>query len=140
MTENLVHRDKRGGHAGGGLKEAPPRHPLPLRKGAAQLLQPRLDRALLLGLAHRQVLIARHDLGRHRRRKRRGFRRQQLVQLGIAEKFHVSSPRGCGLRKTPCAWPRSRGDGSATAGLPASFKKPAAADDFAPARWRNATL
>src|SRR5229473_488840 len=44
-----------------------------------------LDRALLFGLRDRKVLVARDDLGRDRRRKRRSLGRQQLVQLFIAQ-------------------------------------------------------
>ena len=94
MSEHLVHRDERCGHARGRLKEAPARQAMPFRQLVAHLLQPRLDLALLLGLRHRQVLLARHDLRRHRRGKRGGLGRQQVCQIFICQELHWALPQG----------------------------------------------
>ncbi len=68
-AKDLVHDQERGGHAGCGLKEPPARQALPPGEPVAQFLEPRFDLALLLGLRHRHVFVARHDLRRHRRRE-----------------------------------------------------------------------
>jgi len=80
-AEHLVHRDERGRHAGGSLEEAPARQALVAGEPVAQILEPGLDLALLGALPDRHVLVARHDLRRHRRRKRRRLGRLQFAQF-----------------------------------------------------------
>jgi len=82
-AEHLVHRDKRGRHSRRCLKEAPAGHTLPPGEPVAQLFEPGFDLALLGALRHRHILVARHDLGRHRRRERRRLGRLQFAQLLI---------------------------------------------------------
>src|SRR5205807_334441 len=87
--EDLVHHQEGGGHPGGCLKEPSARQTLPPGEPIAQLLEPRFDLALLSGLRHRHVFVARHDLRRHRRRQRGGLGRLKLPKLLVSQKFHL---------------------------------------------------
>ena len=65
---------------------------LPAGEPVAHLLEPRFDLALLFGLRHRHVFVARHDLRRHRRRERRCLGRLQFAQLFVSQEFHAFLP------------------------------------------------
>jgi hypothetical protein len=62
---DLVHRDERGRHAGGGAEEFPPRHAVLARVLGAQRLHQRLHFALTLGLRDGEEFVARYDLRRN---------------------------------------------------------------------------
>ena len=79
VAEYLVHRYERGRHPRCGLEKAAARDALPAREPVAHFLEPGFDLALLFGLRHRQVFVARHDLSRHRRWKRGRLGRQQFA-------------------------------------------------------------
>ena len=101
LAEHLVDRDERSRHAGRSLEKPTPRQALAARQPIAQLLEPGLDRPLLFRLRHRHVLVARHDLGRHRRRKGRGLGRQQFGQLFVSKKLHALLPKALTYQVSP---------------------------------------
>jgi hypothetical protein len=78
---DVVHRDERRGHAGRALEELAAREALVLRELATQLFHARFDPLLVLRLRARQEFVARDELRRDRRRKRRRFSREQCCQL-----------------------------------------------------------
>ena len=90
---DLVHRDERRSHAGGGLEEAPARQAVLLAKLVAERIHARFDLLLLLGLRDRQEFVAGDNLGRHRSRFAGQPRRQQPAMFLVAQHAH-GGPRG----------------------------------------------
>src|SRR5207245_5088045 len=83
VTEHLVHRHERRGHAAAGAKELAPIQTLPGAVLVRQLLDARLDLLLLRGLRQWVELSVGDDLGGNRRRKR-VFRRLAFRELTFA--------------------------------------------------------
>jgi hypothetical protein len=91
LAIDRVHRHEGGGHAGSGLKEAPARQALPRRQPVGHGDEPHLHFLLLARLRLREILVARHDLRRHRRGKCRLLGGEELVQLLAAQHRQPSS-------------------------------------------------
>src|SRR6185312_1668358 len=85
---DLVHRDERCRHARRGLKKAAPAHALLFCKVIGEGNKARLDLALLAALRRRKVFVARDDLRRDWRGKRRFLGRQKLIKFLAAQEFH----------------------------------------------------
>ena len=78
---DVVHRDERRRHPGGGAEERAPGQALVSGEPAAQFLDARLHRLLPRRLRQRHELVAGDELGGNRRGERRRFGGQQLFQI-----------------------------------------------------------
>ena len=82
---DFVHRDERGGHAGGGLEEAAAVQPLLAAEIVGHRQQPRLDLALLFVLRVGIEFVAGDDLRRDRRLVLAQFGWHQCGKFGFRQ-------------------------------------------------------
>src|SRR5215831_4246300 len=84
-AEDVIHCEKRGGHAAARAQELPPVEAQPWSDRVGDFLYPVLKAALLRRLRQRVELAVRDDLGWHRRAERSLFRGLRLQKFRFAQ-------------------------------------------------------